>query len=160
MVHFGRWTQFHSVSRCQNKFRHTDAWRGPRPPGRADFVAENVHDIRLFETGQPVKKKTEPASGDPTVWGWSADSDCASTSEPHQPSTITHQQHLPPSWFQSLGDRGVAAPAYSLRRSTIHCRPLPSAGSFQPEEYRMSNKEVPLTKGSGLGRWSFLVRYS
>lgn len=26
--------------------------------------------MRLFETGQPVKTKTEPASGDPTVRVW------------------------------------------------------------------------------------------
>lgn len=60
MVHFGRWTQFHYVSRYRNKPEHTEAWRGPRPPGRADFVAENWHDRRLSDTGRPVKKKTEP----------------------------------------------------------------------------------------------------
>src|SRR5690606_23143297 len=36
----------------------------------ADFVVENVHGGRLFDTGQPVKKKTEPASGDPTARAW------------------------------------------------------------------------------------------
>ena len=73
--------QFHSASRCQNKSEHTEAWHAQSPPGRADFVAENVHERRLFDTGQPVKKKTEPASGDSAARGWGADSDCPSTSE-------------------------------------------------------------------------------
>ena len=68
-LHF--FTEQHpSASRCQNPFGHTEAWHAQKPPGWADFVVENVHGWRLFETGQPVKKKTEPASGDPTARGW------------------------------------------------------------------------------------------
>jgi hypothetical protein len=52
--------QYNSASRCQNKFGHTEALYVQRPPRQADFLAENVHGSRLFDTGQTVKKKTTP----------------------------------------------------------------------------------------------------
>ena len=53
----------HSASRCQNQFRHTEACYRPRPPRRADFITEKLHDARLRDTEIPVKEMTTPPVG-------------------------------------------------------------------------------------------------
>ena len=55
--------QYHSASRCQNQFEHPATSHAPKPPRRADFVAENLHGRRLFDTGWPVKKKSSLGLG-------------------------------------------------------------------------------------------------
>ena len=79
----------------------------PRPPGRADFVSENVHGWRLSNTGNPVKKKTAHASSDPTTraWGkWLR----FSTAD----GSVGNRSHGP--------NHGVAAPAYRGRFAIRH----------------------------------------
>ena len=40
---------------------------------------------------------------------------------------------------------------------TAQTRPLPSAGSFQPEEYPIANKEVRMTKVPGFRTWALVI---
>jgi hypothetical protein len=51
--------QYHSASRCQNKFWTQSQFTNKSRPGRQTGCRNNGHERRLFETGLAVKEKTE-----------------------------------------------------------------------------------------------------
>jgi hypothetical protein len=94
---------------------------GPSPPGGADFVVENMHGWRLFDTGRTVKKKTEAASGDPTAQAWGK----WLRFEPQMARLKTDPTAQSRSVRQNAGSEGAAIPC-------AHPRRLATAPTWEP----------------------------